>query len=64
MKMEIANTRMVVRLQAIPALLSGRIRFACRAPFFLITQRLRIMSLIASQARARLSGDRRLLTPL
>jgi hypothetical protein len=64
MKMEIANTRMVVRLQAIPALLSGRIRFACRAPFFLITQRLRIMSLIASQARARLSGNRRLLTPL
>lgn len=62
MKMEIANTRLVVRLQAIPALLSGRTRFACHAPYFLILQRLRIMSLIASHARTRLSGKRRPLS--
>jgi len=64
MKMEIANAGMIARLQVLPALRSGRIRFACRAPLFLVQRRLWTMRLIGAQARARLSGKWRLLKRL
>jgi len=64
MKMELATARWVLQLQALPNLRRGRLGFAIRAPFFLLTRRLRMMSMIAAQARLRLAGNRPLLKVL
>jgi hypothetical protein len=58
MKMELINARKVLELQVLPNLRRGRILFACRAPFFLLKRRLRMMLLIAAQAYARLVASR------
>lgn len=63
-KIELAAARWVMRVQALPSLRSGRLRFAFGAPLFLLRQRLRMMLLIATEARARLTGSRNLLKPL
>jgi hypothetical protein len=64
MKMELTTARWVLRLQALPSLRGGRLGFAGRAPMFLFNRRLRMMWLIATQARARLAGNRAVLTVL
>jgi len=64
MRMELATARLVLRRQALPALRSGRVGFAVGAPLFLLTRRLRMMLLIATQARRRLSGNRPILKVL
>jgi hypothetical protein len=64
MKLELATARWMLRLQALPNLRRGRLGFACRAPFFLLKCRLKMMLLIASQARLRLAGNRVLLKVL
>jgi hypothetical protein len=64
MRMELIAWNMVIRRQAIPALRNGRIRFALGAPLFLLARRLRMMVLIATEARARMWGKRRLLQVL
>jgi hypothetical protein len=61
MKMEYETFKMVIGKQAIPALRNGRFGFAFGAPFFLVARRLRMMVLIAVEARARMSGKRRIL---
>jgi hypothetical protein len=61
MRMELAALNMVIRRQAIPALRNGRLGFALGAPFFLLARRLRMMLLIATEARARMWGKRRIL---
>jgi hypothetical protein len=58
MKLEIANARAIWRLQVLPALRSGRYRFALRAPLFLLRRRLRMMWLMTLETK-RLSGRRR-----
>ena len=51
MKTELKNAYIVVRWQAASRLRRGWVRFALRAPFFLLLSRLRMMGLIARQAR-------------
>jgi hypothetical protein len=64
MKMEIITAHMLVTQQALPALRTGRIRHGLGAFVFFLERRLRMMLLIASEARARLTGKKRLLQPL
>jgi hypothetical protein len=61
MRIEFISWNMVIRRQAIPAFRNGRRRFALGAPFFLVKRRLRMMLLIATEARARMWGKRRIL---
>lgn len=61
MKIELANARVVVQLQMLPSMRRGRLGFACGAPFFLLFRRFRMMWLIATETRARLSGKRPVL---
>jgi hypothetical protein len=64
MKMELATALWTLRLQVLPNLRCGRVGFVCRAPFFLLKCRWRMMRLIAAQARLRLAGNHRLLRVL
>lgn len=64
MKMEIITARLVMRQRALPAWRERRIGFSLGAFVFLIGRRLRMMLLIASETRARLTGKKRLLQPL
>jgi hypothetical protein len=57
-KMELVNAGVVLRRQALPNLRRGQIGFACRAPFFLLKRRVRMMWLIASHTRVRVMGKR------
>lgn len=61
MRMELTTLSLVIRRQAIPAWRNGRVKFALDAPFFLLARRLRMMLLIASEARARMRGKRPIL---
>jgi Sulfotransferase family len=63
-KMELLNARLVLQSQVLPALKKSRIGYASGAPLYLIMRRLVMMTFIASQAGQRLSGKRRLLTPI
>ena len=67
MKMEVITARVVVApqtLRAVRASRAGGIRFGRGPLIFLIGRRLRMMLLVAAQARARLTGKKRLLQPL
>lgn len=61
MRMELTALSLVMRRQAIPAWRNGRVKFALGAPLFLLARRLRMMLLIASEARARMRGKRPIL---
>ena len=61
MKIERITARAVLTRQAWPGLRAGRIGFFLRAPLFVLTRRVRMMGLIATEARARLTGARRIL---
>jgi hypothetical protein len=58
MKMELVNAGVILRRQALPNLRRGRVGFACRAPFFLLKRRIRMMCLIAAQTRVRVIRGR------
>jgi hypothetical protein len=64
MKIEWVTARLVIGRQALVGLRKGRLGFALRAPLFLVKRRLRMMWLIAAEARVRLGGNRPLLQPL
>jgi hypothetical protein len=64
LKMEWANTRIVLFQQALPNLRRGRRLFALGAPLFLLHRRLRMILLIVSAARTRLAGKRAILKPV
>jgi hypothetical protein len=64
MKMELMNARLVLQLQALPFLRRGQLGPVCGALFFVMKRRLRMMLLIAAEARARLRGQRFLLKVL
>jgi len=63
-KMEFVTARLVLAKQALPRVSNGRIRFALGAPFFLLTRRLRLMWLVAKEARRRLSGNNTVIEPV
>ncbi len=64
MRMELKAARLVLAWQVLPSVRRGRLGFALGAPFFLLQRRLRMMWLIAGQARSRLKGGQRILEPL
>jgi hypothetical protein len=64
MRMEVRTARLVLELQVLPSLRRARLGFALGAPFFLLKRRLRMMWLIAAQARLRLKGGQGLVEPL
>jgi hypothetical protein len=64
MKMEMLTARLVVLKQALPALANGRIAFFLGAPLFLLARRLRMMWVVVTAARLRLSGRNALLKVL
>jgi hypothetical protein len=61
LKIEILNSRTVVRRLALPALRQGRIAFTCATLWFLIHRRLRVIWLIVAEAKSRLGGKRKVL---
>ena len=61
MKMELLSACWMLRIQVLPNFRFGRLGFVCRAPFFLLKCRLRMMLLIATEARSRLAGNRPML---
>ena len=63
-RMERLTAGLVLRRQALPALRAGRAAFAAHAPYFLLTQRLLMMRMLAAETRARLLRRKALLRPL
>jgi sulfotransferase family protein len=61
LKIEILNARTVAGRLAVPALRQGRIAFACAVLWFLILRRVRVIWLIAAEAKSRLTGKRKVL---
>lgn len=59
MKIELINGRTILTDQALPALRSGRLLFACAAPLHLMLRRVRTMGLLLSQAVRRIVGRSR-----
>lgn len=57
-RMEIANARLNVAIQAAPASRAGRARFACLLPLILVKRRIRFSLLIVHQALLRSIGKR------
>lgn len=53
MKIEVLTARLILAGQALPGLRQGRIGFALRAPLFILKRRIRMMWLIAQEARRR-----------
>jgi hypothetical protein len=64
MKMELLNAQLVMNKQVLPALKESRIGYASGAPFYLIMRRFVMIVFIISQTRQRLTGRRRVLTPI
>jgi hypothetical protein len=62
--MELAAARWLVRMQVLPKLRHGRVGSAGASPVVLLKHRLKMMLIIATQARLRLSGNRILPKPL
>jgi hypothetical protein len=61
MRMELRSARLVLEWQVVPGLRHARFGFALGAPLFMLKRRLRMMWLIAAQARSRPGGDPRIL---
>jgi hypothetical protein len=57
MKIELINARALIIQQALPALRSKRLLFACAAPLHLMLRRVRMMGLLLSQACRRLTSN-------
>lgn len=58
MKIELINARALISSQALPALRSGRVIFACSAPLHLAWRRVRMMALLLAEAVKRTSAHR------
>jgi hypothetical protein len=57
LRMEMENARAAFRLQMVPAWRTGRYKFACLAPMWLIFRRLRLLVLILGQYAIRARGQ-------